>query len=827
MTTIKLKNGSGAPAGGDLVQGEPALDLTNKRLYTENASGTVIEVGTNPGVDVTFADNRKAIFGTGSDLQIYHSGSASHITDSGTGNLLIQGTDVRLQNAGATANYLKGTDGAEVSLFYAGGEKLATTSTGIDVTGTATMDGLTVNGVGSVIALSDNAVFNVNVSGGTSKTSTINQRAKSSNGSNAETSIVVTGSSGEAVSAWDFKLDTANGALTKAMTIDGSGDISFYEDTGTTAKLFWDASAESLGIGTSSPAYPLHIWSDTTIARFGGTDTNDTYLNIFKDNASSIIKIQASKAGTGATDVAISPDGGNVGIGTSSPSFPLEVDGGTGDGIKIKAGNTSNDDSFLVANSSNTTMFLVDGGGNVGIGTSSPQASIHTTGDAIIGTTTSGASYEGVLQIADGAVNERTVVLIYNNHPDQFMKLGQDVNTAFIGRDQADEFAIGVFDNAADTTLSKQFVIDDSGNVLIGKTSAGSNNVGAELRPEGYIFGTGDGINPLRLNRKTSDGMIADFQKDGDPVGSIGVVNTNNLRIGGTVADHAGIQFGTNILIPESGGSAVDGGVDLGYASGRFKDLHLSGGVRGTSTIDITIPETSGGAINLEFGNNTNTTRRTVQAYKDNFEPAAVDTGVISLGQAGNKWKDLYLSGNVTHGVTPSSSAAGVFTEAVGRTTYSRGSGVGGFGHLSFINGNGAVGSVVTSGTATAYNTSSDYRLKENVVSLTSATARLNQLAPKRFNFIADANVTVDGFLAHEVADVVPEAITGAKDAMRDEEYEVTPAVLGDDGNVVTEAVMGTRSVPDYQGIDQSKLVPLLVATIQELEARITQLETN
>jgi hypothetical protein len=133
----------------------------------------------------------------------------------------------------------------------------------------------------------------------------------------------------------------------------------------------------------------------------------------------------------------------------------------------------------------------------------------------------------------------------------------------------------------------------------------------------------------------------------------------------------------------------------------------------------------------------------------------------------------------------------------------------------------------VTSGTATAYNTSSDYRLKENVVSLTSATARLNQLAPKRFNFIADANVTVDGFLAHEVADVVPEAITGAKDAMRDEEYEVTPAVLGDDGNVVTEAVMGTRSVPDYQGIDQSKLVPLLVATIQELEARITQLETN
>ena len=147
--------------------------------------------------------------------------------------------------------------------------------------------------------------------------------------------------------------------------------------------------------------------------------------------------------------------------------------------------------------------------------------------------------------------------------------------------------------------------------------------------------------------------------------------------------------------------------------------------------------------------------------------------------------------------------------------------------HLYFRNPNGFVGNIATSGTATAYNTSSDYRLKENVVSLTSATARLNQLAPKRFNFIVDADVTVDGFLAHEVADVVPEAITGTKDAMINEEYEVTPAVLDEEGNVTTKAVTGTRSVPNYQGIDQSKLVPLLVATIQELEARITQLENN
>jgi hypothetical protein len=125
-------------------------------------------------------------------------------------------------------------------------------------------------------------------------------------------------------------------------------------------------------------------------------------------------------------------------------------------------------------------------------------------------------------------------------------------------------------------------------------------------------------------------------------------------------------------------------------------------------------------------------------------------------------------------------------------------------GRLRFFTSAGGgtqVGSVTVSTSATSYNTSSDYRLKENVVELTSATERLKQLQPKRFNFIADADTTVDGFLAHEVSNVVPEAIHGVKDEVDAE------------GN------------PVHQGIDQSKLVPLLVATIKELEARITALE--
>ena len=103
---------------------------------------------------------------------------------------------------------------------------------------------------------------------------------------------------------------------------------------------------------------------------------------------------------------------------------------------------------------------------------------------------------------------------------------------------------------------------------------------------------------------------------------------------------------------------------------------------------------------------------------------------------------------------------------------------------------------------STSYITTSDYRLKENVNYDFNALDRISQLKPARFNFINDVDTTVDGFLAHEVQSIVPEAITGEKDAVDDE------------GN------------PDYQGIDQSKLVPLLTKAIQELSDKVDNQQT-
>ena len=123
---------------------------------------------------------------------------------------------------------------------------------------------------------------------------------------------------------------------------------------------------------------------------------------------------------------------------------------------------------------------------------------------------------------------------------------------------------------------------------------------------------------------------------------------------------------------------------------------------------------------------------------------------------------------------------------------------------MTFVNGNGTVGIISTSGSSTTYSTSSDYRIKENVEDMTGAIDRVKQLSPKRFNFIADdTNTLVDGFLAHEAQSVVAEAVTGTHNEVDDNDN------------------------PVMQGIDQSKIVPLLTGALKEAIAKIEALETR
>ena len=130
-------------------------------------------------------------------------------------------------------------------------------------------------------------------------------------------------------------------------------------------------------------------------------------------------------------------------------------------------------------------------------------------------------------------------------------------------------------------------------------------------------------------------------------------------------------------------------------------------------------------------------------------------------------------------------------------------------------NDNTEEGSIVIGTTATAYNTSSDYRLKENIVGLSGGVVRVKQLKPYRFNFKKTSDVTVDGFLAHEVASVIPEAVTGTKDAVHTEDVIEGDEVVRKKGDIKP------------QQLDYAKLTPLLTAALQEVIVRVESLETE
>ena len=250
----------------------------------------------------------------------------------------------------------------------------------------------------------------------------------------------------------------------------------------------------------------------------------------------------------------------------------------------------------------------------------------------------------------------------------------------------------------------------------------------------------------------------------------------------------------------------------IGETSPDF-DLHITSSNPGIVLEDSTNSSQHGQAIieqngdNLKIrcdaGNASSGTDSNIRLEVDGGERIRVKSdGSFCIGTTGNVTAS-------TGGATFSSASDGRKKLMLGVTVAS------GRGLVNFFNSNGEVGGINTDGSGTQYLTSSDYRLKENVVPISDGIIRLKTLKPSRFNFIADVNTTVDGFLAHEVT-AVPEAITGTKDEL------VTQSLI--DSGDKDQSELGN---PVYQSIDQSKLVPLVVAALQEAIGKIEILETE
>ena len=297
---------------------------------------------------------------------------------------------------------------------------------------------------------------------------------------------------------------------------------------------------------------------------------------------------------------------------------------------------------------------------------------------------------------------------------------------------------------------------------------------------------------------------------------------------------NTGINFGSDTVNINTGGTTratVDssGALNIGttgYAGGGTSPtLYL----RSTSGRQVKIHSTASGTCGIQFSNNV-----TGEGDDAGFQLAVLSNGdgFINNPQSNpirfstaNAERMRITSGGLLLLNTPNSLdneyRLHTFITSTGGHVF-RPDGTSTRKPLAFQNNNGSeVGSVTSSTSSTSYNTSSDYRLKENVTAISDGITRLKTLKPSRFNFITDAKTTLDGFLAHEVT-AVPEAITGIKDETQDILYTEEDTIPS--GKKVGDV---KETVPKYQGIDQSKLVPLLTAALQEAVAKIEVLETK
>jgi hypothetical protein len=351
-------------------------------------------------------------------------------------------------------------------------------------------------------------------------------------------------------------------------------------------------------------------------------------------------------------------------------------------------------------------------------------------------------------------------------------------------------------------TASAIVARDGSGNFAAGTVTAdltGNASTATALETARNIGGVSfDGTASINL-----PGVNAAGNQDtsGNAATSTALSSARNFAVTGDVTGTVSSDLTGGASIATSIASDVivnaDVNASAGIAGTKIDPDFGSQAVTTTGLISangkVSFPLGTAALPSLYPGSNTST-----GIYSPGTDQVAISTNGVARLIADNSGNVLigvaapYTSGAYLH-VPVAGSSRGAWASSSGSSSSRK--------HMRFENPNGEVGSISTNGTATAFTTSSDYRLKENIVPLTDAADRVNQLQVHRFNFLADPDTVVDGFLAHEAQAIVPECVTGTKDE------------VDENGN------------PVYQGIDQSKLVPLLTAALQNAIGEIETLK--
>jgi hypothetical protein len=649
-------------------------DLQAEPTTTVNTSGTGYAVGTLVSnlegnitstltSDLNFADNSKAIFGTGNDLEIYHDGSNNHtfIKETGSGNLYVQANNLRLQSVNG-GNYAQGVDGDTFITYFNDSEKTRTTSTGIDVTGTVTADALlTANNNTDDTNKEGHFLARQYDSGTETEGFQILQYFSNS----SENRIDLGGASSPYNAATSINFYTAANTTTRTgstrMTIDSSGRVGIGT-TSPSSALQVNGAVSITGDGSNATTLTESGSGDFTIDAVGGivfnadgggwqfrdgsdfigslgnSSSNFSIMSriddkdiVFKgiDGGSTItaLTLDMSEAGEATFNSNVTV-GGNLSVSGVDVNITANVnhvgDGDTffgfhGDDLwRVVTGNAERlevsnsgiiindggvDADFRVESNNNANMLFVDGGNDrVGIGTT-PSRPLHVVG-------------------ADGGL------ALFSNNVDADLNI-QTASAVTLITPSTGTLAFG-------TSSTERARIDSSGNILVAKTALDNSTVGIRLNASGDASFVADGNRPLVLNRKTSDGDIAVFLKDNTTVGSIGT-NSGYMVIGSPVGTDAHLLIGNGLIHPAtSTGSTKDNAIDIGGSSNRFKDLHLSGAAY---TSNITTPS---GDLTLDVGGD-------IILDADGGDIKFRDGGV-SFGGIFKSGNHLYLQSDISDG---------------------------------------------------------------------------------------------------------------------------------------------------------------------------------
>ena len=307
--------------------------------------------------------------------------------------------------------------------------------------------------------------------------------------------------------------------------------------------------------------------------------------------------------------------------------------------------------------------------------------------------------------------------------------------------------------------------ITSGGQVLMGGTSAYNVFENGSTAPRLQVRGTDLNGSCQAWIRATGDA--------GAP--KLFLANTRSTAQGGHTIVQNGDELGGIFFAGSDGTQFVNGASILSYVDNTPGADDMPGTLRFAVTADGGSSPTE--AMRINHNRRVHVTNGSTTAYNGMLTSYAV---------AGQPYPMAAVCGNTNQG------AIGIYysTTLVGSIT-------------------------ISGGNSTAFNTSSDYRLKENVVSISDGITKLKLLKPKRFNWISDStNTLIDGFLAHEVTPAVPQAVTGTKDKVAD-----ATDVSNHDAEAVGDAI--------HQQLDYSKIVPLLTAALQEAVTKIETLETK